>query len=144
MSSPTLAEQSRREGVPVVEIELGDGRLWGFALPEPLPCPAIFLEADTFGRPVVRIEQVTEVGYSLEIRRLWDAVRSADPLESPDRRCEAFRRMAISLLRSAHELDGSQAEILLDPGRVDLGRIARTLIPAAFGGQADLTRSGGR
>src|SRR5258708_6141262 len=36
MSSPTLAEQTRRESVPVVEIELGDGRPWGFALPEPL------------------------------------------------------------------------------------------------------------
>jgi hypothetical protein len=46
---------------------------------------------------------------------------------------DAFRRLAIALLRMAHEVEPEEAEALLDPRRVDLVRLAETYIPAAFG-----------
>ena len=141
MSLPT-PEETRDEDVPAVEVELADGRAWGLALPGPRLRPVTLREVDPFGRPGVRIDLVTRVGYPLEVRRLWDEVLAALCRGDACPR-DVFRRLAIALLRMAHEVGPEEAEALLDPARVDLGRLAETFIPAAFGG-ADPARSGER
>jgi hypothetical protein len=131
MPFPT-PEETRDEDVPAVEVELADGRVWGLALPGPRLHPITHREVDPFGRPHVRIELVTRVGYPLEVRRLWDEV--VVPLSSENARPrEPFRRLAIALLRIVHEVGQEEAEALLDPARVDLWQLAETFIPAAFG-----------
>ena len=141
MPFPT-PEETRDGDVPAVEVELADGRAWGLALPGPRLHPVTRREVDSFGRPRVRIDLVTRVGYPLEARRLWDEVVAA-LLHKDARPRDAFRRLTIALLRMAHDVDLEEAEALLDPGRIDLGRLAETFIPAAFG-DADPTRSGKR
>lgn len=135
-------EETRDGDVPVVEVELADGRAWGLALPGRRLHPVTRCEIDPFGRPRVRIELVTRVGYPLEVRRRWDEVLAALRLGDARPR-DVFRRLAIALLRMAHEVEQEEAEALLDPSCVDLGRIAQTFIPAGFGG-ADPARSGER
>lgn len=141
---PPNPEQTRVEDVPVIEVELADGNTWGFALPGPRLQPLVRYESDTFGRHRVRLELAACVGYPIEIRRLCEelvlACRGDDAAHSRD----VFLGLSAALLRAAHDVDAAEASALLDPRRIDLGRIARVLIPAAFGGDADLTRSGGR
>jgi hypothetical protein len=140
MPFPT-PEETRDEGVPAVQIELADGNPWSFALPGPRLHPVTHRESDPLGRPRVRIELVTRVGYSPEVQRLWDSLVAASR-EDASRSRDAFFRFAVALLRTSHEIGPEEAEALLDPGRVDLVRIARLLIPAAFG-DARETRSTG-
>ncbi len=141
MPLPT-PEETRDEDVPAIEIELADGNLWGFALPGPRIHPATHREVDAFDRPRVRIEIITRIGYPPEIGRLWDSV-VASSQEDASRSRDAFRRFAAALLRMAHEIEPEEAEALLDPGRVDLVRIAKLVIPAAFGNACEI-RSDGR
>lgn len=144
MTSPVPAQQARRPGVPSIEVELADGRGWGLALPKHHPRPVVIHEADAFGRPKVRIEQTTRLGYPLEIRRLWDAVVVACRDGTGEGQVEAFFRLAVALLVAAHDIDPARAEALLDPGRVDLCRIAGAILPPCFGGHADQPPSGER
>ncbi len=144
MTRPTTAEATRREGVPAVEVELADGLRWGFALPEPRLYPVVLREVDPFGRPTVRVESAARAGYPLRVGRLRDGVLAACRGRPATEQRDAFLRLATGLLRLAHDLDEPGASALLDPARVDLARVARELIPAAFGGPADLSRSGGR
>jgi hypothetical protein len=141
MPLPT-PEETRDEDVPAVEVELADGKSWGLALPGPRLHPVTRREVDPVGRTRARIELVSRVGYPLEIRRLWDEVLAALHCED-ERPRDAFRRLAMALLRMAHEVEPGEAEALLDPARVDLGRLAESFIPAAFG-HADTSRSGER
>jgi hypothetical protein len=142
--SPPKPEQTRVEDVPVVEVELADGNTWGLALPGPRLQPLVRHDSDPFGRPRVRIELAARVGYPIEIRRLCEGLVSACREDDAALSRDVFLGLAIALLRAAHDIDAEEASALLDPRRVDLGRVARMLIPAAFGGDADLTRSGGR
>jgi hypothetical protein len=135
-------EETRDEDVPAVEVELADGNLWGLALPGPRLHPITHREADRFDRPRVRIELVTRVGYPPEVWRLWDSVVAASQ-RAPSHSEDAFLRFAVALLRMAHEIEPEEAEALLDPRCVDLVRIARLLIPAAFGDVREI-RSDGR
>ena len=136
-------EATRDKDVPAVEVELADGNAWGLALPGPRLHPITGQEVDRFGRPGVRIELVTRNNdYPLEVWRLWDAVRAASE-DDESRFHDAIRRLTIALLRMAHEIEPEEAKALLDPRRVDLGRIAETFIPPAFG-NADPTRPDGR
>jgi hypothetical protein len=141
---PPKPERTRFEDVPVVEVELADGDTWGLALPGPRLHPLVRHESDPFGRPQVRIELAARVGYPIEIWRLCEELMSACRDDDAARSRDVFLGLATALLRAAHDVDAEEAAALLDPRRVDLGRIARMLIPAAFGGDADLTRSGGR
>ncbi|HEY2158973.1 MAG TPA: hypothetical protein VGH33_25305 [Isosphaeraceae bacterium] len=141
MPFPT-PEETRDEDVPAVQIELADGNLWSFALPGPRLHPVTHRESDPLGRARVRIELVTRVGYSPEVWRLWDSVVVASKKDASHSR-DAFLRFAVALLRMAHEIEPEEAESLLDPRRVDLVRIARLLIPAAFGDAREI-RSDGR
>lgn len=135
-------DETRDSDVPAVEVELADGRTWGLALPGPRLHSITRREVDAFGRRRVRIDLATWVGYPLEVLRLWAEVVAAR-CHDDARPIEAFRRLAIAALRIAHEIGTEEAEALLDPRRVDLGRIAETFIPAAFG-DADPSRSGER
>jgi hypothetical protein len=139
---PPRPEETRDEDVPAVEVELADGNTWGLALPGIRLRPMTRRETNLFGRPRVRIEVATETHYALEVRRLWDEVLAASRDVSEGCR-DAFLRLAVALLRTAHEIEQDEAEALLDPRRVDLERVARELIPAAFG-SAGPTRSDGR
>ena len=141
MPFPT-PEETRDEDVPAIEVELADGRIWSLALPGPRLYPVTHREVDPFGRPQVRIELETRVGYPLEVRRLWDEIVGVLRSENARPR-EPFRRLAIALLRMAHEVEPEEAEALLNPARVDLGRLAETFIPAAFGDSVP-TRPGER
>lgn len=142
--SPPKPERTRAENVPVVDVELADGHSWGLALPGPRLQPLVRHESDPFSRQRVRIDLVVHVGYPIGIRRLCEALVSACRDDDSARTHDVFLALAIALLRMAHDLDAEEAAALLDPRRVDLGRIARMLIPEAFGGDADLNRSGGR
>ncbi len=142
MPSPTPGETCL-EDVPAVEVELADGNVWGLALPGPRLHSITHCEVDPFGRPRVRIELVARVGYPLGIRRLWDEVLAADREGDAAQLSDAFRRLTVALLRLTHEIELAEAEALLDPRRVDPVRLARTLVPAAFG-DAESIRSGGR
>ncbi len=137
-----VPEETRDEDVPAVEIELADGNLWAFALPGPRLHPVTHREAHPFGRHRVRIELVTRVGYPLEVWRLWNSVVAASQKDASGSR-DAFLRFAVALLRMAHEIEPEEAGALLDPRRVDLDRVARLLIPAAFGDTGEI-RSDGR
>ena len=134
-------EETRDEDVPTVEVELADGNLWGLALPGPRLYPLTHREADPFCRTGVRIVLVTRVGYPPEVSRLWDSVVAASQ-EDASRSRNAFLRFAVALLRMAHEIEREEAEALLDPFRVDLVRIARLLIPAAFGDAREIRPDG--
>lgn len=133
MAAPMLSRTTRRDGVAVIEVVLADGDAWGLALPTPRRYPIVIRETDRFGRPLVRIEIGTAIGYRLEIRREWEAVVTACRDGLADGESVAFRRLVASLILAAHDVDRPTAEALLDPRRVDLGRIAGVLIPAAFG-----------
>ena len=143
MITPLLAGSTRRPGVPVLEVALADGDTWGLALPTQRRHPVVIRERDEFGRLVVRIEIATRIGYRPEIRRLWESILSACREGSAEEQATSFGRLVASLLLAAHDIDSAHAEALLDARRVDLGRIARALLPAAFG-EGDLPRSGGR
>jgi len=138
-----LAEETRHDAVPALEVVLADGHAWGLALPSPKRYPIVIHERDALGRAYVRVEVGTRIDYRLQIRRLATSLLATDWQSSEEEQSETFRRFVIALLRTAHDIDQSQAEALLDPRRVDLGRIALVLIPAVFG-QGDLSRSDGR
>jgi hypothetical protein len=73
-SSPMLARSTRREGIPVLEVVLADGDTWGLALPTHRRHPVVICDLDEFGRPLIRVEVQTRLGYRLEIDRLWGLV----------------------------------------------------------------------
>ncbi len=143
MMSTVLPESTRRDDRPAFEVVLSDGRSWGLALPSRRRFPAVIHETDGFGRPLVRIELGDGFGYRLEVQRSWDAVIEASRSGRAEGQAEAFRRFLVALLRSAHDLDVSHAERLLDLDEADLGRIARNLLPAIFD-RSDLSPSLGR
>lgn len=144
MPPTTHAERTRKESVPALDVELADGDAWGLALPGPRLHPVVRREADPFGRPLARIELAARVGYPLAIRRLRDDLAAACRDDDAARSRDAFLRLATALLRAAHDVSAEEAAALLDPRRLDLARIARELIPAAFVGDADPSRPGGR
>ena len=144
MPELTLAAQTRRPRVAVIEVELADGQIWGFARPGPMPYPILRRELDAFGRDLFKIEQETRVGYTLAVRRLKTEliISSRDGGDGPSG--ELFRRLAVALLRMAHDVEPEMAEALLEPRDVDLAEIARRIIPAVFEGPEELYASSGR
>lgn len=141
---PPKPDRTRIEDIPVIEVMLADGNAWGFALPGPRLRPLVRHKSDPFGRHQVRIDLVKHIDYPIEIRRLCEQLVSACRDDDEARCRNVFLGLAVALLRAAHDIEAEEAAPLLDPRRVDLGWIARMLIPAAFGGDAGLTRSGGR
>ena len=141
--TPMLATSTRREGIPILEVVLADGNTWGLALPTHRRRPVLISDLDDFGRPLLQVEVQTRLGYRLEIHRLWELVLAACRDGSADEQTSAFRHLVVVLLLTAHAIDRTLAEALVDSHRVDLGRIARALIPTAFG-QGDLSCFGGR
>jgi hypothetical protein len=132
MASSTQADRTRREGVQVFEVQLADGIRWGFALPGLRLYPIARHESDASGRTKSRIALATRVCYPIEVHRLRDELMSACECDDADHIDNAFRRLAIILLQSAHDIEPTEANVLLDPSRVDLREIARSLIPAVF------------
>ncbi len=135
-------EETRDDDVPAVEIEMADGKLWGLALPQPWVRPVTHRETDPFGRSRVRIELVTRVGYPPDVMRLWDSVVAASR-RNVSHSGDAFVRFTVAVLRLAHEVELEEAEALVNPSRVDLVRVAKLLIPAAFGDAREIGPMGG-
>jgi hypothetical protein len=144
MSFPTQTERTRRERIQAVEVQLADGRRWGFALPGARLYPIAYHDSDASGRTRTRIALTSRVGYPIEVKQLRDKLVSAIAVVDLDRVDIAFRRLATSLLLLAHDLEPTEANALLDPSRVDLREIARALIPAVFADSSDPSSPGGR
>ncbi len=134
MAEATLAGRTRRAGVTAIEVELANGQSWGFALPGPQPYPLLRREEDAFGRPQLRFEQETRVGYPLAVRRLKSSLLLACRDDRHGPTSGSFTRLGIALLRMTHDIDQELAEELLNPACVDLARVARRVIPAVFEG----------
>lgn len=132
MTDRSRAESTRRAGIPSVDIVLGDGHAWGFALPRPMPSPVFVRDRDPFGHPRTRIEQSVHIGYRLEICRLADRLVSSCRDDRSGDTETSFFGLAVALLLEAHEIEVAEAESLLDPRVVDLREVARPLIPAVF------------
>jgi hypothetical protein len=136
--------RGRRPDIAFLEVELADGNRWALALPGPRLCPLVRHEPDEFHGSSVRVEFVSRVGYSLQVRRLWDEVASACERDDEPGVADAFRRVTLALLHAAHDIEASEAETLLDRDRVDLDQIARALIPAVFGVHVQCSARDGR
>ena len=131
MSSSSPAD-TRDEDVPAVAIELADGNAWGLALPGRRIHSVTRRERDPFGRPRVLVELVTRTSdYPLEVWQLWDSVRAAST-DNEFQFHDALRCLAVAMLRMAHEIEHEEAEALVDLTRVDIERVAETIIPIAF------------
>jgi hypothetical protein len=142
MSSPTHADRTRRKGIQTFEVQLADGKLWGFALPGLRLYPIARHESDASGRTKTRIALAARPGYPIEVLRLRGELAAACKVDDADRVVNAFRCLAIALLQSAHDLELTEAKALLDPSRVDLQEIARALIPVVFADASDPSPSG--
>src|SRR5258708_2206737 len=117
-------EQTRHTEVPAQPIRLSDGNDWGFALPSLKLIPVVANESDGLGRQREIIKLQTTYGYPLDVQRLWDNLQQALEVGTPALQHEAFFRLAVSLLRRAHNLDPSTAAALLAVDVTDLPRLA--------------------
>jgi hypothetical protein len=144
MASTSSPGRERRTDVASLDVELADGNQWGLALPGPRLYPLVRCELDEFGGSLVRIELVRRVGYPLNVRRVWDEVVLASEGDDEARIADAFRRLILSLLHAVHDVPVSEAESLLNRKGVDLGRIARALIPVALGLEVESSLRDGR
>jgi len=134
MEIPPLPDRTRREGVRVAPIILADGRSWGLALPSLRLRPEVEAGVDLLGRPTETVRVAAEFGQPLEIRRLVAGLRSACEGADAGRRYEALFRLAVALIRRAHEITATEAATLLELDGDDLPGLVETVLAAVTGG----------
>jgi hypothetical protein len=113
MSQRPAPEATRLPDVPTRPLRLADGNTWGFALPSRRLIPFVVRTTNSLGQTTDSVSARVESGYPLEIRRLWDDLRSAHETGCPAPHYEAFLALAVSLLRRAHDISPSEARELL-------------------------------
>jgi len=133
MEIPPLPDRTRREGVRAYPITLADGRSWGLALPSLRLRPEVEAGVDALGRPTETIRLAAELGYPLEIRRLVADLRAACDGDEAARRYETLFRLAVALLRRAHDLSATEAATLLELGGDDLPGLVETVLAVVTG-----------
>ena len=126
-------ESSRRDGIAAFPIILADGQPWGFALASSRFKPEVVPGVDDLGRPVEIVRVVTEVGYPLAIRRQIDELRCSCESGEAQGQYEALIRLAMSLLRRAHDLEPRVAASLLEVGAEDLPDFVNALLSVVTG-----------
>ena len=133
MDARPTPETTRREGVLAAPIVLADGQPWGFARPSPRLRPVVVAGVDALGRPVEQIRVVAETVHPLEIRRLVDDLRIACEAGSADPQYDALIRLAVALLRRAHDLDLAEAAALLETSLADLPALVEAILSVVTG-----------
>ena len=126
-------EDTRRPGVPVLEVTLADGRRWGLARPSIHLRPIVVEGRDAAGRSVEMIAVQTVVAYPLEVQHLMDALRRQLAMGSEVEQYEVLFNLAAALLRQAHDIDLKTTAALLAVDLGDLARFASEVIAIAFG-----------
>ncbi len=137
-------DRTRREGVHAAPITLADGQAWGLALPSLRLRPEVVVGVDALGRPDETIRVVAEVGYPAELRRLVAGLRSASEGGDPGPQYEALFRLAVALLRRAHEIDAADAASLLETGVDDLPGLVEAVLSVVTGECPELSAPPGK
>ena len=133
MDERPTPERTRREGIATFSITLADGNEWGLTLPSPRLRLMVVGGVDALGRPTETIRVATEFGYPLEIRRLVDDLRFACEQPGAERQYEALVRLAVALIRRAHDINPSEAASLLELGVDDLPRLVEAVLSVVTG-----------
>ncbi len=133
MDNRPTPEATRREWVRASPIVLADGQAWHFAGPSPRLRPEVVAGLDALGRPVEQVRVVAAIGYPLEIRRLVDGLREACEVGPADFQYDALIRLAVALLRRAHDLDLADAAELLEMSLADLPALVDAILSVATG-----------
>ena len=135
-------ETTRHASVPVRQILLADGRLWGLALPTPRYRPGVIPGIDLLGRRTETIRLVARTGYPVTIERLIDRLRTAclgaNDSTSEGERFDALIALATALLRRAHDLTLLEAVALLDLDGDGLCRLVDSVLAIVADGSMGL------
>lgn len=133
MNERPAPDRIRREGIATFPITLADGNDWGLALPSPRLRLVVVEGVNFLGRPTETIQVTTEFGYPLEIRQLVNNLRSACEQPTARAQYDALIRLAIALIRRAHEIDLREAASLLEVGVNDLPRLVEVVLSVVTG-----------